>query len=50
MIMIKSLEKSFGAADVILQKLLKSLKLAHLSAKICAKILSTCLILCGMAI
>lgn len=49
-IQIKSLEESFGEADIILQKLLKSLKLVNLSPETCAKILAASLILCGTAL
>lgn len=48
-IQIKLLEESFGEADIILQKLLKSLKLVSLSPETRARILSASLILCGPA-
>lgn len=50
LIQIKLLEEIFGEADIILQKLLKSLKLVNLSPETHAKILSTSLILHGTAV
>lgn len=38
MILIRLLEKNFGEADIILQKLHKSFQLANLSSNICDKI------------